>query len=177
MLTNKRVALIVGALISLVFLAQTPAMWQMLSRLQAKQVDASVRFENWKHAYEALLPVNKRWVETYPQGVSDLVELYQRVNLERHGLSTDVDRVLQTGSSTVEIQGFDVGLTRLCIGTSSTGGVRLSSPSATTLRQGIESLAARKDIELGSLTFGFDRESDTPYVDVTGLCLRVRSSN
>lgn len=174
MITNKRATLLIGVMLGLVFLAQTPDTWTILSQLKARQVQANDRFYDWRNAYEALQPVNEKWRVAYPPNVKDLVELYQKINLEKHGLKADVDAVRQTEVATVYVKGFNVGLQSLCIGTNGQK-VRLTSPTASGLRQGLESLAARKDIELGSLEFGFDRDENIPIIDVTGLCLRVRA--
>lgn len=175
MLSNKTTSLLIGVMVASAFAAHTPTVWKTLSNLRDRQVASNERFYDWRNAYEALLPVSERWRKTYPVAVSDLVELYQKVGLERHGLKGNIDGVVQTGVSAVDVQGFDVGLSSLCIGTDVGGGsVRLTSPSASTLREGIEGLAQRKDIELGALTFAFDRKTGNPHVDVTGLCLRVR---
>lgn len=176
MLTNKRVSIIVGALIALAFISHAPSVWVTLGNLRMAQIESNERFESWRLSYEALLPVNDVWVSTYPASVVDLMELYQRVNLEKHGLAADVDTIMQTDAQKVEVRGFDVGLSKLCIGSGGwDASIRLSSASAISLKDGIEGLAKRKDIEMGSMTFAFDKQTNRPYVDVNGLCLRVRS--
>lgn len=174
MLTNKRVTLLIAAMVAGVFLSQVGKTWELLSRLHTQQVQANERFLDWRYAYEALLPVNAIWVKTYPARINDLVELYQRFNLEQHGLTAELDQITQTNTTKVDVRGVDVGLYSLCVGTQGRHTIRLSAPSVTALRHGVESLVSRKDVELGSLKFAFDKEQKTPYVDVAGMCLRVR---
>src|SRR5690554_6845784 len=117
MLSNRMVSLLIGVMVALAFLVHTPTAYRSLEDLYQRQVESNERFNHWRNAYEALLPITAQWEQTYPLAVSDLVELYQRVALERHGLKADVDSVMQTGTSLVTVRGFDVGLSSLCIGT------------------------------------------------------------
>jgi len=115
MLSNKNISLAVGAALALAFLALTPKAWNGIGNIKERQVSSNIRLLEWKDAYQALLPVNDRWVATYPDGrlAKDIVSLYRLIGLSRHGLFADIDKVSQSASSPVLVNGTQVGLQRL----------------------------------------------------------------
>lgn len=176
MIANKHITLIMGGLLGAVCLIKTPDAWEKLSDVHQRQVIANERLVEWKAAYQALLPVNARWDKTYPSGddVQDLVSLYRLVDLERHGLTANVDLVRQNLAEAVNVNGLAVGLQRLCI-SNGPEYLEVTAPNIRALRVGLASLAARKDIDLGSIQVSFDEESGQPLARVTQLCLKVRT--
>lgn len=175
MLSNKHVSLTLGAVLALVFLGLTPKSWNAIGEIKDRQVSSNIRFAEWKDAYHALLPVNDKWVKVFPDGrkAKDVVSLYRLIDLERHNLITDIDSVGQAESSEVLVNGVNVGLQRLCVGT--TGNVmRIEAGSVKALRMGLKGLAMRPDIDMGEIVFSFDSVSLKPVAEVTGVCLKVR---
>lgn len=175
MLSNKHISLVVGVALAGVFLALTPKSWDAIAQIKDRQMNANIRLSEWKDAYHALLPVNDRWVKVYPDGrkAKDVVSLYRLIDLQRHNLIVDVDKVSQSASSEVLANGTQVGLQRLCMG--SEGAVmRIGADSIKELREGLRGLASRSDIDMGGLEFSFDSQTSKPVARVQGLCLKVR---
>lgn len=176
MLSNKNISLVVGVALAGVFLALTPKSWTAIGAIKDRQVTANVRLAEWKDAYHALLPVNARWAKTYPDGrkAKDIVSLYRLIDLKRHNLIAEMDKITQLASSDVLVNGVPVGLQRLCVG--SEGAVmRLDANSIKELRSGLRDLSERHDIDMGELTFSFDATTSKPTARVAGLCLKVRT--
>lgn len=175
MLSNKNVSLVLGVGLCLVFLSLTPKSWQTIGSIKDRQIAANLRLIEWKDAYQALLPVNKRWVKTYPDGLKarDIVSLYRLIDLPRHNLITDIDSVSQAASSDVVLNGVDVGLQKLCVGTS--GDVmRVEARSIKELREGLTGLSRRTDIDMGEIIFSFNAITQKPVAEIKGVCLKVR---
>lgn len=175
MLANKNISLLVGAALAGVFLVLTPQSWSAISKIKDRQVSANVNFQEWKNAYHALLPVNDRWVKVYPDGrkAKDVVSLYRLIGLDRYKLVADIDKVSQSASSDVLVNGVQVGLQNLCMG--SEGAVmKISAGSIKELRDGLRSFSMRSDIDIGGIVFGFDSETSNPVAEVSDLCLKVR---
>lgn len=175
MLSNKRISLVVGVAMAGALLALTPKSWDAIGQIKDRQVSSNLRLAEWKDAYHALLPVNDRWVKVYPDGrkAKDVVSLYRLIDLKRHKLIADIDRVSQSASSDVLVNGSQVGLQRLCVA-SDGASMRVSANSIKELRSGLQGLSERPDIDMGEIVFSFDKESSKPVAQVTGLCLKVR---
>lgn len=175
MLSNKNISLVIGVTLGVVFLALTPKSWNAIEQITERQVTANLRLTEWKEAYHALLPVNDRWDKAYPDGrkAKDVVSLYRLIGLARHKLIADIDKVSQSASSDVLVNGVSVGLQRLCVG--SEGAVmKIEADSIRELRRGLQGFSARRDIDMGELVFSFDSLSSKPIAKISGLCLKVR---
>jgi len=175
MLANKSISMVVGAAVAVVFVFLAPKSWNALSEIQNRQISANLKLVEWKEAYHALLPVNERWNKAFPDGreAKDIVSLYRLIDLERHKLLADVDKVVQSQSSEVLVNDVQVGLQRLCVG--SEGNVmKVSAGSIKELREGLRGLAGRHDIDMGEMIFNFDEETSKPLISISGLCLKVR---
>lgn len=175
MLSNKNISLLVGVALGVVFLALTPKSWKAISEIKDRQITANLRLSEWKDAYHALLPVNDLWVKAYQDGhkAKDIVSLYRLIGLSRYKLNADIDKVTQSASSDVLVNGVSVGLQRLCVA-SGGAGMTIEANSIKELRAGLRSLAMRNDIDMGELVFRFDALSSKPTAIVSGLCLKVR---
>lgn len=176
MLSKKVISLVIGSSLALAFASSAPSAMKSLNEVKARQIAANQRLADWKAAYQALQPVNGLWASIYTpaESTNDLVELHRAFKLEQHGLSVNADTIHQTGSSPVEVQGFPVGLERLCI---SNGGTALtvSARNVSQLRQGLRAVSGRKDIEFGSVSIKFDNIARQPVADISDFCLKVRT--
>lgn len=175
MLSNKTISMIVGIAFAVVFILLTPKSWSNLSDVHSRQVSANLKLIEWKEAYQALLPVNERWNKAFPDGhaAKDIVSLYRLIDLHQHGLLADVDKVAQSESSEVLINGYQVGLQRLCVSTE--GNVmKIGADSIKELRSGLRGLAGRHDIDMGEMIFSLDSQTSKPLIEISGLCLKVR---
>src|SRR5690554_4378524 len=78
-LSNKLVSLSVAGAIALAFLAAIPSAVSEISAVEQRQASANIALQEWKAAYQALLPVNAVWKETFTDvaRTRDLVELYR----------------------------------------------------------------------------------------------------
>lgn len=174
-LSNKIVSLGVAGAIALAFLAAIPAAVSEISAIEERQARANIALQEWKAAYQALLPVNNVWNQTFTDvaRTRDLVELYRAFRIEDHGFATNVDTVIQTTSEPILVNGEAVGLRRLCIANAGST-MELRASNMRTLRSGLRELAQRNDIEIGDMALKFDDETATPVLQVHDLCLRVR---
>lgn len=173
-LNNKAISLLVAIALAAVFVLSAPDGWRTFSQLADRQESANNALMQWKASYEALLPVNDAFAKTYPSGddAKDLVSLYRLANLERHGLKGDIDLVRQTEVSAVTVNDVPVGLQRLCMGNEGES-MMLAASSIRQLSLGLQSLANRKDIELGSIEMSM--RDGVPVAKVAGVCLLVRT--
>lgn len=175
MLSNKNISLLLGVAVAGVFLTLTPKSWSEIGSVKNRQVVANERLVEWKDAYHALLPVNEKWVKTYPDGrkARDVVSLYRLIGLDRHRLIADIDKVAQSASSEVLVNGVQVGLQRLCV--SSDGAVMtVEAASIKDLRSGLMGFSARPDVDMGGVVFSFNSETSKPVAKIENLCLKIR---
>lgn len=176
MLSNRIIALAIGSAICLSFVASTPKAVSYISQVTDRQIASNQRLQEWKAAYQALLPVNRNWEATFTstKDTTDLVELFRGFRLEQHGLRVNADSVVQTGAYPVDVEGVQVGLQKLCIG-SNQSHLKMYASNISSLRQGIRAVAQRNDITMGAVSIGFDRETSQPFAEVTDFCLKVRT--
>lgn len=175
MLPTKHLTLLGAAVISAVFLSQSFPAWDKLKGVTSKQIAANELLIEWKAAYQALLPVNDEWKRRFvgASEVRDLLSLSRVINLDQHGLISDVDTIRQISGDPVLFNGLSVGLQRVCLGNAG-GPLDLSAANMTALRVGLQQLSKRNDIELGSVEINYDRESKRPTARVSDFCVRVR---
>ncbi|KKN80589.1 hypothetical protein LCGC14_0328080 [marine sediment metagenome] len=176
MLTKKMISLIVGISFASAFIASIPSAVNNINIIKDRQLSANQRLAEWKAAYQALQPVNAVWERTFTSAdnTNDLVELYRGFDLERYGLMVNADTISQTGSEVIRVQGIDVGLQKLCIGNQGNF-LTVKANNIGQLRQGLRSVSERKDISIGSVAIGFDKDSRKPFAEVNDFCLKVRT--
>jgi hypothetical protein len=174
MLSNKHVSLCIGAGLALVFLASLPESWRAIGEIKKRQIIANSQLVEWKTSYEALLPVNDIFRESYPSGddAKDLVALYRLLNVEKHQLNADVDKVRQTLASVVEVNGMAIGLQRLCL-SNGADSMTVSADSIRNLRLGLRALSKRQDVDMG--TVSIEIKEGKAVAQIMGMCLKVRT--
>lgn len=176
MLSKKRAVICCGCAIAAVFVVYTPKAVQALSAVQDRQVTANERLIEWKSQYQALQPVKAAWANSYiAEGdATDLLKLFRYANVERHGLNANVDRVRQSASSPVSVNGQEIGLQRLCL---ATGGdsFEVTAAGITALRAGLRELAKRRDLVLGNIELSFDSSSGVAKARIQPFCVLVRT--
>ena len=176
MLSNRVITLLIGASIGLAFMGSIPQALSGINQVKDRQIEANQRLEEWKAAYQALLPVNDKWERSYisAERTGDMVELYRAFKLDQHGLIVNADEIIQLGNHAVDVQGVQVGLQSLCIG-SNNALLKVSAMNISALRSGLRAVAARPDISMGSVRIGFDKNTSQPFAEVTDFCLKVRT--
>lgn len=174
MFNNKQISLGIGFSVALVFVLSIPGGWANLEGVKQRQTAANDMLIEWKASYEALLPVNDRFIKTYPAGyeAKDLVALYRLLDVEKHGLMADVDLIRQLDASAVEVNGVPIGLQRLCVGNSAES-LTLTASSIGSLRTGVRALSGRKDLDIGTIEFAYI--DGQPVAKLRGVCLKVRT--
>lgn len=176
MLSNRVVTLLVGCAVGIAFVSAIPSAVSAIDQVKDRQISANQRLQEWKAAYQALLPVNAKWEKTFTSSsdTTDMVELFRAFRLDSHGLTANADEIIQLGTYPVDVEGVQVGLQSLCIG-SSQRGLKVTAPNVRILRNGVRAVASRPDISIGSVSIGFDKTSLQPYAEVTDFCLKVRT--
>jgi len=181
MISNKKLVVGLGSVLGVTFILAIPNAWQNLGGIAARQAAANFRLIEWKEAYQALLPVNKRWESSFVNfnSVPDQLTLTRIAHVEQYMLSLDVDKVKQVGSHEVLVNDRPVGLQKLCIATDGDA-LELSADSIYAVRNGVRELAQRSDIEMGSIEIAVERptgsKEKTQYkAKVTPFCIRIRT--
>lgn len=177
MMTNKKILLSVAIGMAVTFLWFTPEAWSTLGQVYERQSAANERLKLWKAQYSALLPVNDRWDKSFvsENQATDLLKLFRFADLERHGLSANVDTVRQTDSIPVRVNNMEVGLQKLCLSSSGSDLV-VSAKDMTSLRIGLKSLSKRRDLSLGSVTLAYNSTTSTAEARIRPFCVLIRTT-
>jgi|GEM_PF-1369212 len=176
MLTNKVLSIGLGAAFAAAFLLSLPKTVEAMSGLKNRQITANHALEEWREAYQALLPVNTVWENTFVSAsqIADLVHLYRAFRFDQYGLFVDPDTTMQTSTESVSVNGVEVGVRKLCVGSAGAQVLAVHAPSVGELRVGIKALSERNDISLGQMTMQFDAQTGRPIVNISDACLVVR---
>lgn len=176
MLSKKRIVIGCSCAIAAVFLIYTPKAVETLGAIQNRQVTANERLIEWKNQYQALQPVKAAWTNSFisEADATDLLKLFRYANVERHGLSANVDKVRQSASSAVSVNGQQIGLQRLCLATAGDS-FEVTAGGVTALRAGLRELAKRRDLVLGSIELSLDAASGIAKARIQPLCVLVRT--
>lgn len=135
--------------------------------------------QRWKESFRALAGSVQRWERSYRRedSVHDLVTLYSVINLANYGLSADIDTVGLQKVSSVEEGGVSLGLTKICIASSSAGDagtLEVKAPNYQVLFSGLQSLAERPDLYIGTIAVLGDRP--VPVARLGEFCVLLRKN-
>ncbi|MFK4134804.1 hypothetical protein ACI2KR_21340 [Pseudomonas luteola] len=175
-MSNDRTAGFVTAAVVLISMAVGG--WKISTGIAVAAEAQSKALENlrtWKAAYQALLPVQKRWQSEFLEDADpksqDLVEIGQSLRLNKGPLRYDINTLRSDRIESVSYQGVPVGLMRTCVSGGNGPGLAVTADSMKELLQGINSLI-RHDIELNRIEIS-SREGQ-PTANLGGLCVLVR---
>jgi hypothetical protein len=141
-------------------------------KVKAEAQEASVvSFQNWKRQYTQLLPVEKRWNESLRTvaGVKDIYTLYGLVGPRPH---TNPDVLLVDRIDRLTEDGKDLGASRVCISSSGAPGLVFEQASFRELFDGLNTQVQRADLQVGSLTFSYEKGKARAVVGEYCLVMR-----
>lgn len=149
----------------------------VLRQKAQQQSDATEVIRRWKQSYRALASSTGMWSKRYTDlgGYKDLLDLYRGLGLERYNLVSDPDALAITRLETVQYNGADLGLVRVCLassGAASDAGFTVNAASYQDLLGGVTRLAQRPDVEIAGI--GVKGADETPTASLTGFCVLVR---
>ncbi|WP_455233527.1 hypothetical protein [Geopseudomonas aromaticivorans] len=176
MLGSKSPAgLIVGAVLGAIIVYSGWVASTGMRQAAESQSKALDNFRAWLSAYEALLPVEGQWRETFRSGIDsrgqDLVEVARSLRLDEAGLSFSDVGLRSKSVESVAWEGVPVGLVRTCVTGGDSDGLRVTASTMAELMKGISKLS-RKDIEIDAITTRVDK--GIPVAVLSGLCVLVR---
>lgn len=169
-------SVLIAAAIAVVMSMQGMKAYRTLSEKAAAQDAVTESVHRWQQSFQALSSTVQRWETQYRREdtVQDLVSLQSIVDLGSVGLRSDTDKVFLSKVEPVIENGIHLGLTRICLASSGSGGggleVRTDNYSA--LFDGINRLAARPDIYIGTITVV--GEKATPAARLGDFCIMLR---
>lgn len=148
--------------------------WNTSSAMFAKakeQQKALEDFRQWRSTYEALIPVQKQWGQSF-KAAADARDLLTLHSLIGSTLKTDLDRLVVEKIDRVKVDERELGLSRACLNSSGESGLAFQSDSFSSLLSGLKVLAARNDIEMGTVKVLEYKSKPTALVQ--GFCLLLK---
>lgn len=164
-------SLVVGALVALFF---GMSGWNAFNAMRAKageQNKALADFRQWRSTYEALIPVQKQWSNTFKPAAParDLLSLHSLIGTE---LKTGVDLLVVEKLDRLKVNGVEMGLSRICLTTSGENGLAFQGESFSAVLTEVRKMAARSDIEMGQVKVL--EHKGKPSALVNGFCLLLK---
>lgn len=144
----------------------------MSDKAQA-QTQAVADFQQWKREYTQLLPVEQAWNAKFKSAevIKDLYSLYSLLGASP---ATNPDTLVVDKIERLTQDSIDLHAQRVCLASSTASGVDFEEKSFDTLAKGLEALAARPDVQMGSVTFFYDK--DKAHAVVKKLCILIRDA-
>lgn len=126
--------------------------YKHLQTKTASQIAVNESIERWKQSYKSLQTVSVEWKNKYKpaSSVPDIRTLIALIDLPSVGLESDTDNLILVSVDQVQQENFNIGLTKICLGTTSNELV-VRSTSYTGLLSAINKLGKREDISIGSI--------------------------
>jgi hypothetical protein len=165
------ISLIVGVL-SLMFLGLSG--WNMSSAMFAKANEQEKTLENfrqWRSTYEALIPVQKQWGESF-RSANDARDLLSLHKLMGSNLKTNMDRLVVEKVDRMKVGDLELGLSRVCFASVGESGLAFEGESFSILVSELRKMAGRHDIEMGRVKVLEHKSKPTALVQ--GFCLLLK---
>jgi len=147
---------------------------ELVSKADSQQASLS-QIKRWKAEYDILKPVQAEWNKTLTstREITDLNRIYETLNLKKHGLNTNQERLIVDKIESVTPNSTLIQATRVCLKTSTDRGFAITAPRfAPDLLNGLEDLAKRRDVEVQNIQL--TTENGTPKA-VMDFCLVFRA--
>lgn len=158
--------------LALISTAQGIKVHRVMSEKALAQHNVTESVNRWKQNYLALGESIKRWEKDYrtQASVPDLMTLISIIRLNDYGLSTNTDRIILEKIEPVVQNGMQIGLTKVCLATSSNGAnLEVQASSYKELFKGINQLVNRRDIFVDSIAIKGDKSK--PVANLGEFCI------
>ena len=148
--------------------------YRILSNKAGEQETVTESVIRWKQNYLALAESIKRWDASYrrEESIPDMLSLIAVVNFGAYGLASDPDTIMIQKIDQVRRGNAPIGLSSVCLasaGAPGTSALELNAPSYAALFEGVQRLARRADISIGSIAIRV--EKGTPIGSLGDFCV------
>lgn len=162
--------------VALVLFSQGYKARDILIKKSIAQNQVTKTVTEWKKNYLSLSGSIEKWNESYVHAskINDLFSLIKALNIERHGLEIEIDKITLSKAEVVTHAGVNLGLMKAClinVGQGSSFSVK--AENYTRLLNGIETLTKRPDISVDSMTLGSDQKKH-PAANLQNFCIYLR---
>ncbi len=135
------------------------------------QAEAVSDFQDWKRQYMQLLPLEEKWTQAL-RPFSQAKDLYSLHGMLGSEPSSNPDTLLVEKLERVVLNERDLGAQKVCLSSGAGAGVVFTEKDFPTLMAGLEKLAQRPDVQMGSVEFS--QEKAVARAVVSPLCLLLR---
>lgn len=154
--------------------------WKNYQVLKQKAAAEQMELDNlnrWSAAYRANRSVQLEWLARYPSGekIKDLLTLYELLNIKATGLLASPDTFQVSSVEPIKANERYLGLNKVCVSTSGGDGFVVTADNFTSLLNGLQSLANRKDLTMSAARVDVDKNK--PRAIVKGLCMLIRDES
>ena len=148
--------------------------YKILSNKAGEQDAVTESVIRWKQNYLALAESIKRWDASYrrEESIPDMLSLIAAVNLGTYGLASDPDTIMIQKIDQVRRGNASIGLSSVCLasaGAPGAGALEVNAPSYAALFAGLQRLAGRADVSIGSIAIRV--EKGTPIGSLGDFCV------
>lgn len=144
----------------------------MMAKAQT-QAQAASDFQEWKHQYTQLMPLEARWQEAF-HSIAEVKDLFSLHRLLGNTPQSNPDTLVVDKIERLIVNDKDLGAQWVCVSSLAAAGIEFIEPDFTTLMAGLSHLAKRPDIQMGEISLS-QKEGNARAV-VQPFCLLLRDS-
>jgi hypothetical protein len=172
---TSRKSLIFAILAAVILCNSAYDNYKILS-LKSEQQQASLsKINRWKAEYEMLKPFQTEWNKTLipTSDITDLYHVFNALDLERYGLSTNQERLNVEKIAQITPEGVPIHANRVCLKTAGDTGLAVTAPRfSPDLLNGLAKLADRRDVEIQNIQLAIENGMPKAVMD---FCLVFRT--
>lgn len=172
--TDRR-ALIGAIAFVIVLIMSGQPLYKSVTDIVVRQQTITDNLRRWVASYKALQPIETEWREKLKSSTAlDLLALYNAINPEAAGLSSDADTMLVEKIDRVASNGVEPGASLVYVISAGKPGFVVTAATWHDLINGVEKMAYRQDIRLQAITMEATRDDDAPTAIIHGLAIVLR---
>lgn len=145
--------------------------YRAMSDKATAQAEAVSDFQDWKRQYMQLLPLEDKWAKAL-RPFSEAKDLYSLHGMLGDEPASNPDTLLVEKIERVVLNERDLGAQKVCLSSGSGTGVVFTEKDFPSLMAGLDKLAQRPDVQMGSIEF--TQEKAVARAVVAPLCLLLR---
>lgn len=172
----KNVFVVTAVAIAAVFMHSGLAGHNILKKKIDTQIENVEGLRRYSATYKAAEDGRKKFERIYKKlpALRHNLALLEIADFNAYGVETDTDNLVVKVAEGVVAGDVYIGLVRACLTTGVGGGdtLYLRAPNYVSLQSGIERLAARPDVELGSITL--IGKGPFPIAKLKNFCILMR---
>lgn len=174
--SNRTLYFFISVVLVLFFAYSGYQSYLRITEAASQQGKLLANFREWKSSYELLKPVQDRWSASYEsldqyKDVKAIYDALIAVEGKPAGVSLALDKLVVEKQERVQLEGLDLGATRVCLTTNGSTGLMFRATTFSELSTWLSVLMSASFTEIRQASFETGGE---PALVINGFCLIMK---